>query len=43
MNYERIRIEFTDNVAELTLNHPESLNAIYLKMITELSDVIDVI
>ena len=43
MNYERIKIEFTDNVAVLTLNHPEALNAISLKMITELSDVIDVI
>lgn len=41
MNFERIKLEFTDNVAVLTLNHPEALNAISLKMITELSDVME--
>ena len=40
MNYERIKLEFTDNVAVLTLSHPEALNAICFKMIVELSDAI---
>ncbi|MBN1613623.1 MAG: enoyl-CoA hydratase/isomerase [Deltaproteobacteria bacterium] len=40
MDYERIKLEFTDNVAVLTLNHPEALNAICLKMIMEMSDAI---
>jgi 2-(1,2-epoxy-1,2-dihydrophenyl)acetyl-CoA isomerase len=40
MNYERIKLEFTDNVAVLTLNHPEALNAICFKMIVELSDAL---
>ena len=37
MQYERIKLEFTDNVAILTFNHPEALNAISFKMIVELN------
>jgi 2-(1,2-epoxy-1,2-dihydrophenyl)acetyl-CoA isomerase len=40
MQYERIKLEFTDNVAVLTFNHPEALNAISFKMIVELHDAI---
>jgi len=38
MNYERIMLEFTDNVVILTLNHPEVLNAISIQMLEELTD-----
>ena len=41
MEYQRIRIEFKDNIALLTLNHPETLNAVSLQMIRELNQVVD--
>jgi len=36
MNYERITVEFDKNLAVLTLNHPEVLNAISMQMLAEL-------
>ena len=41
MEYQRIRIEFKSNIALLTLNHPEALNAVSLQMIRELNAVMD--
>ncbi len=41
MAFERIKLEFQDNVAVLTLSHPEALNAVSLKMLGELSEAID--
>ena len=41
MEYQRIRIEFKNNIALLTLNHPEALNAVSLQMIRELNAVLD--
>ena len=41
MEYQRIRIEFKDRIALLTLNHPEALNAVSLQMIRELNAVLD--
>ncbi len=38
MNYERIILEFKDNIVILTLNHPEVLNAISIRMLEELKD-----
>ena len=39
MNYERIELKKQNNIAVLTLNHPEVLNAISAKMLDELKDV----
>ncbi|MBW2060736.1 MAG: enoyl-CoA hydratase/isomerase [Deltaproteobacteria bacterium] len=36
MNYERIKLNIEDNIAVLTLNHPEVLNAISPQMLDEL-------
>jgi 2-(1,2-epoxy-1,2-dihydrophenyl)acetyl-CoA isomerase len=41
MEYQRIRIEFKNRIALLTLNHPETLNAVSLQMIRELNAVLD--
>jgi 2-(1,2-epoxy-1,2-dihydrophenyl)acetyl-CoA isomerase len=41
MKYERIKLAFTDNVAVLTFNHPEALNAIGSAMLVELADAMD--
>ncbi len=41
MQYERIKIEFKNSIALLTLNHPEALNAVSLQMIRELNRVMD--
>ena len=41
MDYQEIRLEFKDNLALLTLNNPEALNAISLRMIRELNQVMD--
>jgi 2-(1,2-epoxy-1,2-dihydrophenyl)acetyl-CoA isomerase len=41
MGYERIKLTFTDNIALLTLNHPEALNAVSMLMIRELNQVMD--
>jgi len=38
MQFERIKLEFVDRVALLRLNHPETLNAISIKMIMEISE-----
>lgn len=40
MNYERIKLNFADSVAVLTLNHPETLNAVSYQMARELLDAI---
>ena len=40
MNYERIKLDFTDHMAVLTLNHPEALNAVSYQMVRELLDAI---
>ena len=41
MTYEQINLDFKDNVALLTLNQPEVLNAISNQMIGELYQVMD--
>ncbi len=41
MEYQRIKIEFKNNIALLILNHPEALNAVSLQMIRELNRVLD--
>lgn len=41
MQYERIKIEFKNNVARLTLNDPESLNALSAQMDQELIGVLN--
>ncbi|MCK4785015.1 MAG: enoyl-CoA hydratase/isomerase [Desulfobacteraceae bacterium] len=41
MTYEQINLDFKDNVALLTLNQPEVLNAISSQMIGELYQVMD--
>jgi 2-(1,2-epoxy-1,2-dihydrophenyl)acetyl-CoA isomerase len=41
MQYQRIRIQFKNHIARLTLNHPEALNAVSLQMIRELNRVLD--
>ncbi len=38
MTYERIILEIKDNVAVLTLNHPEVLNSVSTQMLSELTD-----
>jgi 2-(1,2-epoxy-1,2-dihydrophenyl)acetyl-CoA isomerase len=35
MVFQRIKLEFTDNVAVITLNHPEALNAVSIQMVRE--------
>ncbi len=40
MNYERISLEHKENVAILTLNHPEVLNAICPRMNMEIKDAL---
>lgn len=40
MEYDCIRIEFKNNIAILTLSHPQTLNAVSLKMIRELNRVL---
>jgi len=37
MDFQRIRLEFVDNVAVLTLNHPEALNAVSVQMLRDLT------
>jgi len=41
MEYQRIKVTFEENVARLTLNHPEVLNAVSLQMIRELNQVLN--
>jgi 2-(1,2-epoxy-1,2-dihydrophenyl)acetyl-CoA isomerase len=41
MEYQRIQIDFDRSIALLTLNHPETLNAVSLQMIRELNRVLD--
>jgi len=41
MAYQRIQIDFNNSIALLTLNHPETLNAVSLQMIRELNRVLD--
>jgi 2-(1,2-epoxy-1,2-dihydrophenyl)acetyl-CoA isomerase len=41
MEYQCIQIEFKNSIAQLTLNHPETLNAVSLQMIRELNRVLD--
>jgi len=41
MQYEEIKLEFTDNVAVLTFNNPGALNAISWKMIQEVSSAVE--
>ena len=43
MAYETIRFEKGDGFCVITLNRPRSLNAINVKMWTELSHVVDVV
>ncbi len=38
MDYERIILEFKDNIVTLTLNHPEALNAVSTQMLSEITD-----
>jgi len=38
MDYERIMLEFRDNVVILTLNHPEAQNAVSTRMLEDLTD-----
>lgn len=38
MGFERIILDFDGPLARLTLNHPEALNALSIKMLRELSD-----
>ena len=40
MDYQRLTIEFKDNIALLTLNQPDALNAVSLRMIQELNQVL---
>lgn len=37
MGYHRVELTFTDNVAVLTLNHPEALNAVTIQMLRDLT------
>ncbi|MFP3942946.1 MAG: enoyl-CoA hydratase/isomerase [Alphaproteobacteria bacterium] len=41
MSYERISLEFKNEVAQLTLDHPEALNALSMQMLRELHDAFD--
>jgi len=41
MGYERITLDFKENVAVLTFNHPEVLNAVSMQMLEELKDAMD--
>ena len=40
MDYERIKLDFEDNIAIITLNHPEVLNAMGTQMLSELKDAV---
>lgn len=37
MTFQRVKIEFKDNVAVVTLNHPETLNAVSIQMLRDLA------
>ena len=37
MAFQRVQLAFTDNVAVLTLNHPEALNAVTIQMLRDLT------
>jgi 2-(1,2-epoxy-1,2-dihydrophenyl)acetyl-CoA isomerase len=41
MEYKRLRLAFKDNIAVLTLHHPEVLNAVSLLMIRELNQAVE--
>ncbi len=41
MNYETIRLDIADNIANITLNRPERLNAMPPQMADEISDALD--
>ena len=41
MTYESIRLEFADNIATITLNRPERLNAMGPQMADEISEALD--
>ncbi|MBI4766354.1 MAG: enoyl-CoA hydratase/isomerase [Deltaproteobacteria bacterium] len=41
MAFQRVQLSFTDNVAVLTLNHPEVLNAVSVQMLRELTAALD--
>lgn len=40
MSYERVKLEFDGNVAVLTLNHPEVLNAVGAQMVGEIAQAV---
>ncbi len=37
MTYQRVELEFVDNVAVITFNHPEALNAVSVQMLRDLT------
>ena len=37
MAFQRVQLGFADNVAVVTLNHPEALNAVSVQMLRELT------
>ncbi|MFC1896903.1 enoyl-CoA hydratase/isomerase [Thermodesulfobacteriota bacterium] len=43
MDYKRIQLKMDDDIAVLTLNHPEALNAISMRMLNELSNALGLI
>ncbi|MGD8325497.1 MAG: enoyl-CoA hydratase-related protein [Sphingomonadales bacterium] len=43
MNFEHIRFEITDGIARLTLNRPENLNAISIRMVEEMDHALDIL
>ncbi len=43
MTFERIKLDFHDKVAVLTLSHPEALNAVSIKMLKELDEAIGIV
>ena len=40
MSYERIKLDYEGNVAVLTFNHPEVMNAVCTRMLTELQEAV---
>jgi 2-(1,2-epoxy-1,2-dihydrophenyl)acetyl-CoA isomerase len=40
MVFQRVKLEFKDNVAVVTLNHPETLNAVSIQMLRDLTAVL---
>jgi enoyl-CoA hydratase/carnithine racemase len=40
MKYEQLKYEKANNIATITLNRPEVLNSITLKMVAELTDAV---